>query len=161
MIQHIIIISLSAFAIHYVFQAGEIFGIAQRIPLGKLADPIRDCPVCMVFWYGTGIYLAAWHTGWQDWLLTVIPALGLNAVLVKLMPDKESPTLHGELETISERLLYIGSTLDPEEPMINKTLDEWRKEYPGNTVISLPKRIYGKRNTKSSGNTGNSKKARS
>lgn len=101
---HIVIISLFVFAIHYCFQEGEVFGFTQRIRLGWFADPLRDCPVCMIAWWGSLIYGLAWHGGWAGWILCVGPALGLNAVLVKLFPDKETPSLHGELENIADKI---------------------------------------------------------
>jgi hypothetical protein len=41
----------------------------------------------MCFWYGTGIYWLLWGSGWVEWAVVVIAAMGLNAVLIKLMPD--------------------------------------------------------------------------
>lgn len=101
MIEHILIISLIVFAIHYTMLDGEIFGILQQIPLGKLADPIRDCPVCMVPWYGAIICLLL---GWYDWPLVLPAALGLNAVITRLQPDKDSPSIIPILEKIAENV---------------------------------------------------------
>jgi hypothetical protein len=53
----------------------------------KLQKPVFDCPVCMCFWYGTAFYLLVWPVSFLDWFITVVGAMGLNAVLIKLFPD--------------------------------------------------------------------------
>lgn len=53
----------------------------------KLQKPIYDCPICMTPYYGTVFYILVYDFGFTDWLITVIAAMGLNAVLVKLFPD--------------------------------------------------------------------------
>jgi len=100
-------------------QEGEIFGKVQWIKLGKLSDPLRDCPVCMVPWYGSIIYWVFYHGGLGNFVLTIIPAMGLNAVLVKLFPDKESPTLHKELKDIADAIKYEQTTTIG-KPIIHK-----------------------------------------
>lgn len=82
---------MMVFAIHYTMQEGEIFGVAQKIPLGKLADPLRDCPVCMMPWYGTVIYLIfGYHPNWVEGIEIILASMGINAVLNKIMsgPDQ-------------------------------------------------------------------------
>ncbi len=53
----------------------------------KMQKPIYDCPVCMCFWYGSLFYIFVYHGGLLDWFITVVGAMGLNAVLIKLFPD--------------------------------------------------------------------------
>lgn len=88
MIQGIILISLIVFAIWYCFLEGEIFGkigvwLEAKLP-NSIWKPLIGCPVCMVFWHGLYIayflHLPLWY---------VIPALGLNAVIVKWWPDND------------------------------------------------------------------------
>jgi len=94
-------------------QDGEIFGIAQKLKLGKLSDPLRDCPVCMVPWYGTAIYLLiGYGVGFTDWFLTIIPAMGFNVVLTKLFPDKESPGYHHEITEATEAIKRVHDEIN-------------------------------------------------
>lgn len=88
------IIALSVFAIYYTMQPGEIFGklgdwFSKHLP-SAIHSPVFDCPVCMTPWYGSLLYalMIGFHDFWS-WFMAVIPAMGLNAVLVKLFPDKD------------------------------------------------------------------------
>jgi hypothetical protein len=91
MIEQIIITSLLVFAIwatmweEAIFEFVRIWG-DKHLPK-KLQKPIYDCPVCMGFWYGAAIYWLLWGSGWVEWAVVVVAAMGLNAVLIKLMPD--------------------------------------------------------------------------
>ena len=72
---------------------GEIFGKLGRwfethLP-GWIQQSLHECPICMQFWYGSAIYWAVYRVGVVDWLLTVIPCIGLAAVLVRLWPKEE------------------------------------------------------------------------
>src|SRR5882672_4556921 len=114
LITAVFIISMCVFAIHYTMQEGEIFGIAQKIKLGKMSDPLRDCPVCMVPYYGTVIYAYMWGLHWttiHEWIIVILCSLGLNAVLLKLFPDKETPGIHHELGEITDRLTDMGQIM--------------------------------------------------
>lgn len=53
----------------------------------KPRKPLYDCPVCMAPWYGTAIYWIIWGNDWKEWLIVIIAAMGLNAILIKLFPD--------------------------------------------------------------------------
>lgn len=98
MIEQIAIISLLVFAIHYTMQENEIFAglgnwIEDHLPTWA-HNPLYECPVCMCFWYGSVLYwigykLDIWEVSWNEWPFVVIGAMGLNAVLVKLFPDKQ------------------------------------------------------------------------
>lgn len=108
-----LIISLTVFAIHYTMQPGEIFGklgdnFDTNLP-DKLKPPVFDCPVCMVPWYGTVIYfllVGIHHATFGGWFVAVIPAMGLNAVLVKLFPDKDSEVIQEIKSTLDEHGIY-------------------------------------------------------
>ena len=94
MITHILVISLCVFSIWYTLQPGEIFGwwgnILSRILPAWLHDPAFECPVCMTAWYGSAVYYLFFFSGsWQDWVLTVIGAMGLSVVILKLAPEKQ------------------------------------------------------------------------
>jgi len=94
MLEKIIIISLLVFAIWYTMQPGEIFGrlarwLESHLPY-QLHNPVFDCPVCQVPWYGTGLYWLIWGTSWQQWPVVVFGAMGLNVILTRLFPDKDA-----------------------------------------------------------------------
>lgn len=91
MIEKIIITSLIVFAIWATMWEEAIFEFIRNwgeeyLPK-KLQKPVFDCPVCMAPWYGTGIYWLVWGNGYVEWIVVIIAAMGLNAVLIKLMPD--------------------------------------------------------------------------
>jgi hypothetical protein len=81
-------------------QDGEIFErlgkFFERVLPKQIHPAVFACPICMTFWYGSILYwLAPWAkigvmptTGsvWQ-WLITIIAAMGLNIVIVKLWPN--------------------------------------------------------------------------
>lgn len=99
MIEHIAIISLIIFAIWYTMLEGEIFGSLgrwfERTLPGWIQQPLHECPVCMAPYYGTAIYWLAFGVNVRDWLLTVIPAMGLNVVVMRLWP-KDEITVHND-----------------------------------------------------------------
>lgn len=114
LITAVFIISMCVFAIHYTMQEGEIFGIAQKLKLGKMSDPLRDCPVCMAPYYGTVIYSFMWGIQWNrfhEWIIVIVCSMGLNAVLIKLFPDKETPGVHQQLEDIAGGITDIGQIM--------------------------------------------------
>jgi hypothetical protein len=100
MLEKLLIIALLVLSIHYTMQEGEIFEGLGKFFEKHLPEQIHPavfaCPICMVFWYGSLLYwLVPWGkiglmptTGnvWQ-WIVTVIAAMGLNIVIVKLWPD--------------------------------------------------------------------------
>lgn len=90
MIEKIIITSLLVMAIWSTMWEGMIFAFVRKwgeVHLGKLREPVYDCPICMTFWYGSAIYYLLWRNSWIEWVVVVVAAMGLNAVLVKLFPD--------------------------------------------------------------------------
>lgn len=99
MIEKIFIISFLVFAIWYSMKPGEIFsGLAKWLDFRiskKLMQPIADCHVCMCPWHGTYLYWLIWGlwlktAEWQEWLIVVIAAMGVNGILSHLFP-KEPP----------------------------------------------------------------------
>lgn len=92
MIEKIVITSLIVMAVWATMWEGAIFEFIRQwgekhLP-EKLQKPIFDCPVCMCFWYGSGVYWLLWRHNWIEWVVVVVSAMGLNAVLVKLFPDE-------------------------------------------------------------------------
>lgn len=97
MLEKIFIISVLVFAINYTMKEGEIFGIVNRWFANlneRLKSPLIECPVCQAPWYGSVLYWLIWGlwlrvATWQEWLIVVIAAMGLNAILVQLFPKDE------------------------------------------------------------------------
>lgn len=90
MLEQSFIIAFLVLAIWYTFQEGEIFGFVQQweSKLGKLFDPLFGCNVCQTPYYGSILYWLIYGTSWQNWLIVVICAMGINAMINKLSPDK-------------------------------------------------------------------------
>jgi hypothetical protein len=99
MIEKIVITALIVLSIWYSMQEGEIFGFVtewgeKHIP-EKLQQPLFACNVCLSPWYGSVIYWGLgwlrpewWSTDWVEWIVVVIGAMGVNAAINKLAPDK-------------------------------------------------------------------------
>lgn len=95
MLEHATIIALLVLSVWYTMQEGEIFGFMQRFENWIIADPLFNCNVCMTPWYGSALY---WFFPWEqigfgsatliEWPIVVIVAMGINAALNKLSPDK-------------------------------------------------------------------------
>lgn len=96
MIENIIIIALFVYAISATAWDDHIFQkvgdwAEENLP-EKIYKPFIGCPICMVPWWGTVIYLVADVLGvpsFQDarWFMilgTVIAAMGVNALIVKI-----------------------------------------------------------------------------
>jgi len=86
------IIAMTVLSIWYTMQEGEIFGFVTKygdkyIP-EQIQPPLYSCNVCMTFWWGSGIYWLVWRHNWVEWLIVVIVAMGINATINKLEPDK-------------------------------------------------------------------------
>ena len=94
---HFIYVSLAVFALWYCFQEGEILGVAQNIKLRKFADPVRDCPVCMVPYWGSVIYWIWVGGSLGDYVITILCAMGLNVVITGLWPEKNAAGYHEEM----------------------------------------------------------------
>lgn len=87
MIEQIIIIALTVFAIWQTFQEGHIFHKVAIVLEKKLPEvvhkPVFLCPICMCPYYGLMVCLLL---GFDLWL--PVPAMGLVAVIVNFMPDE-------------------------------------------------------------------------
>lgn len=92
-IQKIIIISVIVYAIYYTMLPGEIFGklgewFERNLP-HQIHKPVFACAICMAFWYGSGIYWLVWHKHWVEWLICAIGAVGFNALILRLAPERD------------------------------------------------------------------------
>lgn len=93
MIEKIIITSLFVFGYCCTFWEGMIFGnignwLDDRLP-DWIAAPLYQCFICACMWWGTALYWVIWDGSVKEWLVVVISAMGLNAVLSKLFPLEE------------------------------------------------------------------------
>lgn len=85
MLEKAFILGFIVFAVYYSMLDGEIFGrlgrwFYKKIPEG-LHQPVFDCPICMVPWYGSVAYWLIWGVSIKEWL-TIIPCtMGINFVL--------------------------------------------------------------------------------
>lgn len=127
---HIFQLSFIVFAIWYTMQDGEIFGalghLFSRLPQ-VFHNPLYDCPVCMTPWYGTPIAIFLFHVYDPiQIILIVIPAMGLNAIILKLAPDKDTPGYHAELQNISDAVVTQTRSLLSESE--RKELVKWSEE---------------------------------
>ena len=92
MVEKIFITSLIVMFIWATMWEGMIFGFVQKWAekhlLEVLHKPLYDCPICSCPWYGTALYWLIWGNTWQEWLIVIFAAAGLNTVFVKLFPEK-------------------------------------------------------------------------
>lgn len=91
MLEHAAIISLLVLSIWYTMQEGEIFGsigifFQNHFP-AKIQSPLWECNVCMTPWYGSVLYILIYGINWKL-PIVVIVAMGINAAINKLSPDK-------------------------------------------------------------------------
>lgn len=91
MIERAFIIAMLVLSIWYTMKPKEIFeqlgyALGEWLP-EKIHPPVFECPVCMSPYYGTILYAILWGLDW--WVIpTVIVAMGINAMINKLTPDK-------------------------------------------------------------------------
>jgi len=108
MLESAVIISFLVLSIHYTMQEGEIFGALgtwfyKHTP-EKLHQPLYDCNVCMSPYYGSVLYVLIYGVNWQ-WPIVVITAMGINAAINKLSPDKDNeidPSLQDSINLFSD-----------------------------------------------------------
>lgn len=93
MIEKILIISLFTIGYCCMFWPDMIFEkigdwLEEHLP-EWINKPTWSCYICVCFWMGTAIYWKAWGNSVQEWLLTVISSMGLNAAISQLVKKKE------------------------------------------------------------------------
>jgi hypothetical protein len=102
MLEKILITSFLVFAINATMWEGMIFEGIQKFYWKLMAKwgvseeravywskPIFGCPICQTPWYGTVIFILIWPWNVKIWLVTIIGAMGLNAILTKLFPPED------------------------------------------------------------------------
>ena len=74
-------------------QEGEIFSRVSnwlsKVTPSAIHPALFDCNVCMTPYYGSILYVIIYGINWQ-WPVVVIVAMGINAALNKLSPEKDS-----------------------------------------------------------------------
>lgn len=82
------------FAIYTSMQEDMIFD-KLRLWLEKIIKseywqkPVFACVICMAGIYGAAIYWIIWHNSIKEWIIVNISAIGLNAILSKIIPDDQ------------------------------------------------------------------------
>lgn len=100
MLEKIVVISFIVYAVYATMKEGMIFGFVQKWwdkfteNWGKenadyWSKPIISCPICQVPYYGSVAYWLIYGNNWQEWIIVIIAAMGLNAIIVELSPDKD------------------------------------------------------------------------
>lgn len=89
MLEQSFIIAFLVLAIHYTFQEGEIFGFVQRWDHYFWFPAVFGCNVCQTPWHGSLIYVLLYGVNWH-WPIVVLCAMGINAGINKLSPDKDT-----------------------------------------------------------------------
>lgn len=108
MLEKAIIVALTTISIHVmIYWRGMIFSfiadwfdrkkIKNNEPSSKkhnhrielIEKPLFSCPICMTFWWGSGIYWVLWGNCVKEWLAVIFVAMGINGVIVWFkMPSK-------------------------------------------------------------------------
>lgn len=83
-----LITAIIVYGIWFTFQEGEIFGVMSKVGNKyvpkKLRQPLYECPVCMVPYYGSLFLYAGAHVPFWSGLLILAIAVGINAIIVGL-----------------------------------------------------------------------------
>ena len=90
MLEKSVIITLIVWCIHSVFWPSMLLGSVSRwlstwIPT-KLQFPIYACALCMTPYYGSAAYWLIWANGWQEWIVVIMGAMGLSAIIISFLP---------------------------------------------------------------------------
>lgn len=100
MIEQITIIAFLVLSIHYTMQPDEIFGklgdwLEDHLP-ERIHPAVFACNVCMCPWYGSVLYwLVPWHHELWQWPVVVIGTMGVNIIVNKWTPEKETKQVDG------------------------------------------------------------------
>lgn len=88
-----LIISLIVLFIHATTWDGQINEWIKKIidPESMIAKPIYGCPICMTFWYGSGLYFWIFESySLLQWLLVVFAAAGFSTLWAILLMIKDA-----------------------------------------------------------------------
>jgi hypothetical protein len=84
-------ISFIVIAIWATYWEHMIFGFVTKIGEKYLPEwlqkPLFSCPICLCPWYGTVIYWMFFPGPIAEYIVTIVVAMGINTVFVKMMPD--------------------------------------------------------------------------
>lgn len=94
MLEKVFLTSFFVFGIWITMQEGMIFDRLGNWIKDKFPDyvytPTAGCPICATPWYGSLIYWIVWGSSVKEWILVIIPAMGLATIIIKFLnQDKE------------------------------------------------------------------------
>lgn len=96
MIEHVLIVSLFTIGYCCTFWEGMIFekiGDSMEMYIPEwINKPLWSCFICACMWWGTWVWAmlwynnaALWYINLNNWFFTVVPAMGLNAVIARII----------------------------------------------------------------------------
>lgn len=88
--EKIIIVALIVFALWSTMWEDMIFGRVNTWFANlkeSLQKPLYACVICMTPWYGSVAYWLLYGNSWQEYIIVIGAATGLNAVITKLSCD--------------------------------------------------------------------------
>lgn len=78
-------ISFIVIALWCMMLNGMIFGKIRDIKMPDwLTNPIFDCPVCQMPYYGSIFYWWLFHESVKDWVVVILVAMGIATIFVKI-----------------------------------------------------------------------------
>jgi len=85
--------TLICYGVWVVFQPTNIFEalgewLDKQLP-EYIQKPTYRCPICMSFWYSLLLSLFVWKLTPLDTAITMVAAMGLSVIIVRLFPDKD------------------------------------------------------------------------
>lgn len=84
-LQRAFIIGLIVICIWACFLESMIFGKIRDIDMPDwLAQPLWNCPICMVPYYGSVVYWLVFKGSIIEWILVIMVAMGINTIFVKV-----------------------------------------------------------------------------
>jgi len=84
MLEKIVIIMALVWAVNCLFWENMILSwIAEGLATltNNIKKPLFDCVICGTPWYGSFFYWVIWGDSWQEWLIVIFSAMGINAIL--------------------------------------------------------------------------------
>src|SRR5688572_30441471 len=93
MIEIIFVLSFLTIGYCCTFWDGMIFEKIAVWLESKLPEwirmPLYECIICACFWWGSLFYWIFWGNSWKEWFICTVSAMGLNAVISRLIARLE------------------------------------------------------------------------
>lgn len=103
MLIHMVVIALFTLGYCCTFWEGMIFAALGDYMECNMPDwiwkPLGGCYICACMWIGSGVYWLLYADSLQDWFITCVGAMGINAVIsfISKIADKEPPKADPEI----------------------------------------------------------------